>query len=117
MTQGRQDRPHALGIRILQVLQLALQQDIILRDVAKDKSNLGLVIRVVEDLACELEHGSDAGTTSHKGNMGVLVLRQWVLGQWALEVKTLAGLHAVQMLGHRSTLVLLDQQVEESLFI
>lgn len=102
----------ALGVGVLEILELLLQEDVILADVTVDKSNLGLVLGVLEDLADELVHGSDTGTTGNQGNVLMLVGLPLVFGERALEGKTLVNVHAVQVLRHRSVGVGLDDKLE-----
>lgn len=104
----------ALRVRVFEVLELLLEQDVLLRDVAVDERHLGLVVGVVEDGAADLVHGRDAGAAGDERNVLVLVGRPGVLGQWALEVEALAGHHVVHMRGHGATLIFLDDQVHEA---
>lgn len=105
----------ALRVGVLELLELLLEEDVLLADVAKYKSDLGLVLGVVEDGAGELVHGGNTGATSDEGDVVVLVLLPGVLGQGALEVESLARSHVVQVCAHGAVRVLLDKQVEEAL--
>lgn len=103
-----------LGVLLLEVLELALQEDVFLADVAENKRDLGLVVRVLEDGAAELVHGGDASTASNEGNLVVLVGGPGVLGDGALEVESLTGTHVVHVLGHGAVGVALDDEVDVS---
>jgi len=109
------ERAEAPRVRILQLGQLILQQDVFLADVAKDKRDLGLVVGVVEDGPAELVHGRDARAAGDQRNMLVLVGLPRVLGDGTLYVQPLAGHHVVQVGRHRPVGVLLDQQIDVSL--
>lgn len=75
----------ALGVCVLELVELALQQDILLGDVSEDEGDLGLIVGVLEDGADELVHGGDAGTAGDEGDVVVLVLGPGVLGKGSLD--------------------------------
>lgn len=100
----------ALGVGVFELVKLLSQEDVILGDVAEDKSNLGLVIGVLEDLARELVHWGDTGASGNQGDVVMLVGFPGVLGEGALEVKLVVDLQAVEVLGHGSVGVGLDDQ-------
>jgi hypothetical protein len=75
----------ALGVGVLKMLEFFLQEDVVLVDVTEDKSNLGAVFGVLEDMANELVHGCDTGSTGDQGNVVVLVSLPGVLGERTLE--------------------------------
>lgn len=102
----------AVGVLVLEVLELLLEQDVVGGDVTKDEGDLGLVLGVLEDGAGELVHGGDAGATSDEGDVVVLVGLPGVLGDGALHLERLAGGHVVHVLGHDATGVALDDEVE-----
>jgi len=104
----------ALGVGILQVLKLLLQQDIILVDVAEDKGDLGLVLGVLADVTGELVHGGDTSTTGDKSDVVVLVGLPGVLDNGALERKALVNIQRVNVLGHGAIGVGLDNKLEEA---
>lgn len=105
----------ALGVGVLELVELLLEKDVLLSDVAEDKGDLGLVVGVVEDGAGELVHGGDTGTAGDEGDVGVLVLLPLVLGQRALDVEALAGNQVVDVGAHGAVGVLLDNEVKETL--
>lgn len=105
----------SLGVGVLQLLELVLEEDVLLGHVADNKGNLGLIIGVLEDGAEELVHGGDTGAAGNAGDVLVLVLLPLVLGEGTLDVETLARDHVVHVAGHGSLLVLLDHEVHESL--
>merc|ERR1712169_124048 len=107
----------ALGVRVLEVLPLLLEQNVLLRHVAKDERHLCLVVGVVEDGPRELVHGRDARAARNQRNVVVLVLLPLVFGQRALHVEPLAGLHVVEVRAHGPVGVLFDQQVNEALVV
>jgi len=102
----------ALRVRVLEVVELALEQDVVLGDVAEDERHLGLVVGVVEDGARELVHRRDAGAAGEEGDVLVLVGVPCVLGDGALELDALAGLDVVQVRGHGAVGVFLDEERE-----
>ena len=75
----------ALGVGVLEILELPLQEDVVLGDVAVHQSHLGLVIGVLEDLADQLVHGRDSGAAGDQADLVVLVGLPGVLGKRALE--------------------------------
>ena len=103
---------HTVGELVLKVLPFALEKDVLLGNIAEDESNLCVVVGVLEDGAGELVHGGDAGAASNQSNVVVLVLLPGVLGDGALHVEPLSGLHVVEVLGHGAARVLLDDEVE-----
>ena len=104
----------ALRVGVLQVLQLLLQQNVVLVDVTEDQGNLGAVLGVLEDVARQLVHRSDTGTTSNQTHVVVLVSLPRVLDNRTLERKTLVDVQRVDVLGHRTVGVGLDDQLEEA---
>jgi hypothetical protein len=104
-----------LGEGVLKVLKLLFQKDVLLRDVTKDKGDLGLVVGVVEDGASELVHGSDPSTAGNESDVVVLVLLPGVFRQRALDVEALTGNKVVEVCAHRTIWVLLNEQVDETL--
>lgn len=107
----------ALGVRVLEVLELALQQDILLGDAAVDKRDLRLVLRVLEDGARRLPHRGDARATRDQGDVLVLVGGPLVLGDGALDVQPLPGLEVVHVRGHGAVGVRLDEEVDGALLV
>lgn len=105
----------ALWVRVLELGQLLLEQNVLLGDVSEDEGDLGLVVGVVKDGARELVHGRDARAAGHEGDVVVLVLRPAVLGEGALEVEALAGRQVVEVRAHGAVGVLLDEQINEAL--
>lgn len=108
----RVEGAHAVRVLILEVLPFALEENVLLGNVAENESDLCLVVGVLKDGAGELVHGGDAGTTSDQGDVVVLVLLPGVLGDRTLHVESLSRLHVVKVLGHGTTGVLLDDEVE-----
>lgn len=104
--------PEAAGVGVLQLLQLLLQENVLLTDVAEDKGDLGLVLGVLEDLASQLVHGGDTSTTGDQADMLVLVGLPGVFGDRSFELQALVDVHAVQVLGHGAVGVDLDYEVE-----
>lgn len=105
----------ALGVGVLEMLELLLEEDVLLGNVAKDECDLGLVVRVVEDGAGELVHRGNSGTAGNKGDVVVLVLLPGVLGERSLDVESLTGDKVVDVCAHGTIGVLLNKQVEETL--
>lgn len=101
-----------LRVSVLQLVQLLLQEDVVLADVAEDQSHLGAVLGVLEDLAGELVHGRDTGATGDQADVVVLVGLPGVLGEGTLERQALVDVHGVQVLGHGATRVGLDHELE-----
>ena len=104
----------ALRVFVLELLKLALEDDILFADVAKDERDLGLVFGILEDGASELPHGRDAGASSNQRNVVVLVGLPGVLGNGTLEVEPLARVHVVKLRGHGTVGVVLDNKIEVS---
>lgn len=102
----------ALGVGVLQLVQLLLQQDVLLADVTEDQSHLGAVLGVLEDLAGQLVHGGDTGATGDQADVVVLVGLPGVLGEGALEGKALVDVHRVEVLGHGAIGIGLDHELE-----
>ena len=102
----------ALGVGVLQILQLLLQKDVVLVDIAKHQSNLSLVLGVLEDLASQLVHGSDTSTTRDQADVVVLVSLPRILGKRTLERHALVDVHAVEVLRHGSVGVRLDDELK-----
>lgn len=106
-----------VGVLVLELLELLLEEDVLLGDVAEDEGDLGLVLGVLEDGARELVHGGDTGTAGNQGNVVVLVGLPRVLRDGALHLELLADSHVVHVLRHNATGVLLDNEVEVALGI
>lgn len=104
-----------LGVGVLEVLELLLEEDVLLGNVAEDECDLGLVVGVVEDGTGELVHGGDSGTAGNEGDVIVLVLLPGVLGERSLDVESLTGNKVVDVCAHGTIGVLLNKQVEETL--
>ena len=105
----------ALRVRVLELGELLLEQDVLLGDVAEDEGDLGLVVGVAEDVAGDLVHGGDARAAGDEGDVVVLVLGHGVLGEGPLNVEALAGFHVVQVGAHGAVRVLLDKQIHIAL--
>lgn len=97
-----------LGVGVLEVLELALEQDVLLGNVTVDEGHLGLVLGVVEDGAGKLVHGGDTSSSGYKRDVVMLVGGPGVLRNRALDVKALVGLHVVEMGGHWSIGIFLN---------
>lgn len=106
--------PEALGIGVLEVLELLLQEDVILGDIAKNQSHLSLVLGVLEDLASQLVHRGDTSATSNQGDVVVLVSLPRVLGKRSLERHALVDIQAVEVLRHGPVRVRLDDELKEA---
>jgi len=102
----------AVGVLVLELLKLVLEDNVVGGDVTVDERNLGLVLWVLEDSAGELVHGGDSGATSDQSDVVVLVGLPRVLGDGSLHLKRLARCHVVHVLGHDSTGVPLDDEVK-----
>lgn len=107
----------ALGVCVLELVKLLLEENILLGDVAKDNGNLGLVVGVVEDAAAQLVHGGDTSAASNEADVAVLVLGPGVLGERALDGKRLSRSKLVDVGAHGAALVLLDEEVDVAAFI
>ncbi|EFW99206.1 hypothetical protein CMQ_5627 [Grosmannia clavigera kw1407] len=102
-----------LRVRVLELVQLLAQQNVLLGDVAKHQRHLGLIdARVLEDGLQQLVHGRDAGTARQQSNVLVLVGCPWVLGDGTLDLQLLARHQRVDVRRHRPALVLLDEQIQ-----
>lgn len=88
----------ALGVGVLQILELLLQQDVVLAHVTEHQSHLGAVIGVLEDLTGKLVHGGDTSATGDQSNVVVLVGLPGVLRDRTLEGQTLVDVHGVDVL-------------------
>lgn len=106
----RVEDAQTLGVGVLEVFELALEQDVLLGNVAVDEGHLGLVLWVVEDGAGKLVHWGDTSSSGYKRDVVMLVGGPRVLWDWALNIETLVGLHIVQMGGHWSIGVFLNQE-------
>lgn len=102
----------ALGVGVLQILKLLLQEDIFFADIAEDQSDLGLVLGVLEDLTGELVHRGDTSTTGDQADVVVLVCLPRVLDNRSLEGQALVDVHGVDVLGHRAAGVSLDDELK-----
>lgn len=100
------------GVGVLQLLELLLQQDILLFDIAEDQGNLGVVIGVLEDLAGKLVHRGDTSTTGNQSDVVVLVGLPRVLDDRALEGQGLVDVQGVDVLGHGSIGIDLDDEIK-----
>lgn len=109
--------PEALGIGVLEVLELLLQENVILGDIAKNQSHLSLVLGVLEDLASQLVHRGDTSATSNQGDVVVLVSLPGVLGKRSLERHALVDIQAVEVLRHGPVRVRLDDELKEARLI
>lgn len=107
----------ALGVRVLEVLELALEQDVLLGDAAVNEGDLCLVLRVLEDGARRLPHGGDARAARDQGDVLVLVGGPLVLGDGTLDVQALPGLEVVHVRRHGPVRVLLDEEVDGALLV
>lgn len=72
---------------VLELLELGLEKDVVGGDVTENEGDLGLVLRVLEDGAGELVHGSDTGATGNQGDVVVLVGLPRVLGDGTLHLE------------------------------
>ena len=130
----------AVRVRVLEVLELVLEQDVGFRQVAEDERHFGLVGRVLEDGPRELVHAlsgrscqrcrsrlgffwngvgrvevdlrRDACSTGDQSDVIVLVRLPWILGDRALEIEPLIRLHGMQVLTHRPVGIPLDHQID-----
>lgn len=105
----------SLGVGILELGKLATEKNVFLGHIAENKSNLGLVVGVVEDGSAELVHRGDASAASNERNVVMLVLGPGVLGQRALEVKALTRNEVVDVSAHGAVGIFLDQQINVAL--
>ena len=105
----------AVGVLVLKVLELTLEENVLFADVAEDESDLGLVFWVLENGTDKLVHGGDSGSSGDQANVIVLVGRPGVLGDRALKVEALTGVHVVELVRHGSVGVALDNEVNVSL--
>ena len=67
------ESPESIRVGVFQLLDLLLQEDVFLGDVAEDEGDFGLVFGVAEDAADELPHGGYAGAAGDEGEVVVLV--------------------------------------------
>lgn len=106
--------PEALGIGVLEVLELLLQKNVILGDIAENQSHLSLVLGVLEDLASQLVHRGDTSAASNQADVVVLVSLPGVLGKRSLERHALVDIQAVEVLRHGPVRVRLDDELKEA---
>lgn len=99
---------------LLELVEFGLQQDVFLGHVAEHERHLRLVQGIVEDSSCKLIHGCHSSAACNQRNVVVLVRRPRVLGNRALDLECVAGLHVMQMCRHGTSLVLLHQQIHMS---
>ena len=109
--------PEALGIGVLEVLELLLQKNVILGDIAENQSHLSLVLGVLEDLASQLVHRGDTSAASNQADVVVLVSLPGVLGKRSLERHALVDIQAVEVLRHGPVRVRLDDELKEARLI
>ena len=65
----------------------------------------------MEDSADDLKHRSDTGATSDHTDIALLILLPVVLGNRALEFKSISWLHVVNGRGQCTVVVLLDDEI------
>lgn len=104
----------AIWVLVLQLIELLLEQNILLRDVAKNKRDLRLILRVLENSPCELPHGRYTCAAGNEGDVVVFVRRPGIFWDWAFDVEGVAGFEGVDVLGHGAVGVLFDDEVEEA---
>ena len=107
----------AARVGVLEVFELLLQEDVLLRQVAVHERDLCLVGRVVEDGADKLVHGRDAGAAGDEADVVVLVGGVGVFRDGAFHVEELAGDHVVQVRGHGTVRVAFDDEVKEAFLV
>ena len=108
------ERSEAIWVIILQLLELLLEKDILLRDVTEHERDFRLVLRVLEDGPRELPHGCYACAAGDDGDVAVFVGRPGVFRDGAFDVEGVAGFQGVYVFGHRSVGVFFDDEVEEA---
>lgn len=101
-----------LGVGVLQILELLLEENVVLVHVTEDQSHLGAVLGVLEDLTGQLVHRGDTGTTGDQADVVVLVGLPGVLDDGTLERQALVDIHGVDVFRHRAVGVSLDDQLE-----
>lgn len=101
-----------LGVGVLQLRQLLLQEDVRLGDVSKDQSDLSLIFGVVEDRAHDLVHGRDSSAAGNHRDVVVLVGRPLVLRQRTLKRQRLVDVHVMEVSRHGAFLVLLHEEIK-----
>lgn len=106
------ERAESSRVQVLHLVEFLFQQDILLRDVAKDEGDFGGVVCVFEDAARELVHWVYAGAAGNEGHVRVFVGRVGVLGDGALHVEGVAGFEGVDMFGHGAVGVVFDYYFE-----
>lgn len=106
------ERTEPLRVRVLDFLEFLLQKDVLLGNITKDQRHLGLVVGVLEDGTDQLVHGRDARATGDQGNVLVLVGLPGVLGDRALEIQTLAYVHAVKVFRHGTIGIALHDEIQ-----
>lgn len=102
----------ALGVGVLQIVQLLLQKNVFLSHVTEDQSNLGLIFGVLEDLTGKLVHRGDTSATGDQADVVVLVGLPGVLDNGALEGEALVDVHRVDVLRHGTAGVGLDDKLK-----
>jgi hypothetical protein len=75
-----------LRVRVFEVLEFALQEDVFFFDVSENESDFGLVLGVLENCSDDLVHGSDAGAASNHSDVVMLVGGPGVLRDRTLEI-------------------------------
>lgn len=106
-----------VGILLVQLVQLLLEQDVLGVNVGEQEVDLGGIVAAVtgtvtDDSLDDLEHGGDTGTTSDHTNVTAHVgsVDHGTLG--AADLHGLADLESGQVLGDVTLGVSLDEQVE-----
>lgn len=104
----------ALGVGVLKLLELLLEEDVLLRDVAEHEGHLRLVLGVLEDMAGKLVHGGDTSATGDQADVVMLVGLPGVLDDRTLHRQSLVNVEGVDVLGHGAIGVGLDNELEVS---
>lgn len=106
-------------VRLLQFLELVLEQDVLGVDVGEDQVNLGSVVATVagtvaDDSLDNLQHGGDTSTTGDHTNVAAHVggVDHGALG--AADLHVVADLQLGEILGDVTLGVGLDEQIEVS---
>lgn len=104
----------AVGILLLEFINLILEDHVVLANIAKDHRHLGLVLGVVEDRAAQLPHGCDTGSTGDECDLIMLVGGPGVFRDRALDIEGLTGFHGMDVFAHRAVGVHFYDKVEEA---
>eukprot|EP00195_Chlamydomonas_chlamydogama_P013839 CAMPEP_0202901240 /NCGR_PEP_ID=MMETSP1392-20130828/14141_1 /ASSEMBLY_ACC=CAM_ASM_000868 /TAXON_ID=225041 /ORGANISM="Chlamydomonas chlamydogama, Strain SAG 11-48b" /LENGTH=126 /DNA_ID=CAMNT_0049587775 /DNA_START=847 /DNA_END=1227 /DNA_ORIENTATION=+ len=114
----RQHVVHLNPSRMLldQLVNVALPDDVVLLLVGQHQANLGLIIRILQDLVGDLQHGCYPSASSHHGE---LLPHVWGVGPACeggqLEQQLITYLQLAYVLGHAAGMIGLNDELNVAL--